>query len=327
VAIWDAQPTTASTVITRSTSSHRLVLLYRRSAFQREIPTAMSVQQNTFIDPLGKVDRARSDFVRQLVQCPGAAFWGFAPYREPPLRLLVQFWDDLARLPHDVKQCIDSWQPLRKLGFDIQLFDENAARHFIRTHLGLRFENAFNKCYHPSMKSDYFRYSYIFAKGGFYIDADDVYHGTDVEHLFGDGRLKLQPFCYDISTARMVARSEFAVPGADQLSWIFYFNTTPLIAGRHHPIVERALLNSTMSLEQAATNELPEVQASTGPGNLTRSVFEVITESRSSESFLVVHDWEKTSTSKWPLSYRNDRRNWRLSNQQEYKAPPSSEMP
>ena len=89
---------------------------------------------------------------------------------------------------------MDSWKELEQSGFEIQVFDESAAREFIRTHLGSRYESAFEKCYHPSMKSDYFRYSYIFVEGGFYIDADDVYHGTTIDHLFSDGRLKLQPF-------------------------------------------------------------------------------------------------------------------------------------
>jgi hypothetical protein len=170
------------------------------------------------------------------------------------------------------------------------------------------------------MKSDYFRYSYIFVEGGFYIDADDVYHGTKIDNLFADGRLKLQPFCYDVATAQMVAPSVFTIPGANKLGWIFYLNTTPLIAQRHHPMVERALLNSTLSLEQDSLSELPEVQATTGPGNLTRSVLDVLTESECAEALFVVRDWEMTSTSRWPLSYRNDKRNWRLSNQQEYQA-------
>jgi len=171
------------------------------------------------------------------------------------------------------------------------------------------------------MKSDYFRYSYIFVEGGFYIDADDVYNGTTIDHLFTDGRLKLQPFCYDIATAQMVPPSVFVNPGANELSWIFYFNTTPLIAVRNHPIIERALLNATAALEEELKGELPEVQATTGPGNLTRSVYEIVAnESCPEEALLVVHDWEKTSTSKWPLSYRSDKRNWRLSNQQTYRA-------
>lgn len=273
-------------------------------------------------DPLSKDERNRSNFVRELVQRASEPHLRCAAHLAtvPPNRI-VQFWNDLGRLPQDVRECMESWKELEKSGFEIQIFDESAAREFIRTHLGSRYENAFEKCYHPSMKSDYFRYSYIFVEGGFYIDADDVYHGTEIDHLFLDDRLKLQPFCYDISTDQMVPPSKFVNLEENKLSWIFYFNTTPLIAVRNHPIVERALLNATTSLEQEFTGELPEVQASTGPGNLTRSVFEILSEKGCPEDeLLVVHDWERISTSKWPLSYRSDKRNWRLSNQQVYRS-------
>jgi hypothetical protein len=272
-------------------------------------------------DPLEANHRYRSNFVRKLVQRPNEPSRVPVGHVAPPRKRIVQFWDDLGRLPEDVRECMESWKKLEQFGFELQVFDESSAREFIRIHLGSRYEKAFDKCYHPSMKSDYFRYSYIFVEGGFYVDADDLYHGTTIDHLFTDGRLKLQPFCYDIAAAQMVPPSVFVKPGANQLSWIFYFNTTPLIAGRNHPIVERALLNATISLEQESEGGLPEVQATTGPGNLTRSVFEVVTnESRPEEVLLVLHDWEKNSTSKWPLSYRSDKRNWRLSNQEAYRA-------
>jgi Glycosyltransferase sugar-binding region containing DXD motif len=272
-------------------------------------------------DPLEKNHRDRSNFVRELVQRPNELARTPAGLLPPPPRRIVQFWDDLGRLPEDVRECMESWQMLERHGFELHVFDESSAREFIRIHLGSRYAEAFDKCYHPSMKSDYFRYSYIFVEGGFYVDADDVYHGTRIDHLFTDGRLKLQPFCYDVATAQMVPPSVFVTPGVSQLSWIFYFNTTPLIAVRNHPIVERALLNATTSLEQEPEGTLPEVQATTGPGNLTRSVFEVLTNDPPQEKvLLVVHDWEKTSTSRWPLSYRNDKRNWRLSNQRAYRA-------
>ena len=281
----------------------------------------MNVHESCEEDPLDSLDRDRSNFVRELVQRPNELAPAPAGHLAPPPRRIVQFWDDLGRLPHDVLECMESWKKLERSGFELQIFDDSSAREFIRIHLGSRYEKAFDKCYHPSMKSDYFRYSYIFVEGGFYVDADDVYHGTTIDHLFRDGRLKLQPFCYDIATAQMVPPSVFGHPGANQLSWIFYFNTTPLIAVRNHPIVARALLNATKSLEQESKGGLPEVQATTGPGNLTRSVFEVIANEGSSEgALLVVHDWERTSTSKWPLSYRSDKRNWRLSNQQAYRA-------
>lgn len=276
--------------------------------------------EHTEKDPLPSDERSRSNFVRNLVHRRGESAQVPIAQAAAPSKRIVQFWDDLDRLPDDVKECMQSWKELEKDGFEIQVFDESSARDFISRRLGLRYERAFNKCYHPSMKSDYFRYSYIFVEGGFYVDADDVYHGLSINHLFKDGRLKLQPFCYDITTAQMVSPAIFTKSGADQLSWIFYFNTTPLIAGRNHPIVERALLNATISLEQDLQGDLPEVQATTGPGNLTRSICEVLADQECSEDmFVILHDWDATSSSKWPLSYRNDCRNWRLSNRQQYR--------
>lgn len=286
---------------------------------------AAKANQAVEADPLTPGERARSDFVRDVVQRRDHPPLDLAMWPGPTPKRIVQFWDDLQRLPDDVKVCMDSWKQLERNGFELEVFDRISASAFIRNRLGGRYEDAFKACYHPSMMSDYFRYAYVLVEGGFYIDADDVYHGTPIEHLFVDGRLKLQPFCYDISTAQMVAPSIFTEPGVNQPGWIFYFNTTPLIAPRNHPVVERALLNATASLEAHIGSELPEVQATTGPGNLTRSVFEIINEGSSREAVMVAHDWELTSTSQWPLSYRNDSRNWRLSNQQAYSAYPLSD--
>ena len=281
----------------------------------------MNICESDDIDPLNKNERDRSNFVRELVQSQhNKSVKASATHIVAPPKRIVQFWDDLDRLPLDVMECMASWKILEQSGFELQVFDENSTREFIRVNLGLRYEKAFDKCYHPSMKSDYFRYSYIYIMGGFYIDADDVYHGEKIDNLFIDQRLKLQPFCYDIETAQMVSPSVFVKTEAINLNWIYYFNTTPMIAGPNHPIIERALRNATEALEQDLNGELPEVQATTGPGNLTKSIFEVISEGNCpDETIVVMHDWEKISTSKWPLSYRNDKRNWRLSNQQTYR--------
>ncbi|RYD85810.1 MAG: hypothetical protein EOP84_01220 [Verrucomicrobiaceae bacterium] len=272
-------------------------------------------------DPLRPAERARSNFVRDMVQRRDGSTPISTTWSTPAPKRIVQFWNDLRHLPEDVKACMDSWRRLEQFGFEVEVFDERSARAFIRNRLGDRYEKAFDKCYHPSMMSDYFRYSYVFVEGGFYIDADDVYHGTPIDDLFADGRLKLQPFCYDVATSQMVPPSIFTTPGANQTGWIFYFNTTPLIASHNHPIVKRALLNATASLEADLGPGLPEVQATTGPGNLTRSVFEVLNEGCSPNAMMVAHDWDLISASQWPLSYRNDSRNWRLSNQQAYRAP------
>jgi len=43
------------------------------------------------------------------------------------------------------------------------------------------------------MQSDYFRLCYILVEGGLYVDADDVYQGMDIDYLFTDSRLKINP--------------------------------------------------------------------------------------------------------------------------------------
>ena len=231
----------------------------------------------------------------------------------------MQFWDNLKQLPADVRECIQSWRKFETNGFEFLLFDDNGAREFIARELGPRYEEAYSKCYHPAMQSDYFRLCYVLIEGGCYLDADDVCHGSAIDHLFGDGRLRIQPLCYDSSTNRMIPASVFTKPGANASSWFFYFNNNPLLAARGHPIVKRALERATEALEQPLSGGLPEIQSTTGPGNLTKTIFDLEAEHGDIEDSLVVLcAWDEVATSRWPLSYRRDTRNWRLSNQREY---------
>ncbi|MGE0365833.1 MAG: glycosyltransferase family 32 protein [Phycisphaerales bacterium] len=245
-----------------------------------------------------------------------ATFSSYSP------RTIVQYWDNLERLPGDVGECIKSWRPLAAQGFDVRLFDDHGARAFIASRLGPRYENAYLKCYHPAMRSDYFRLCYILEEGGCYIDADDAHNGLAIDRLFDDGRLKIQPLCYDIETERMVPPAIFTEPGADAPTWIFYFNNNPLLAAPGHPIIERALADATETLEIAMSGELPEIQSTTGPGNLTRSIYALAQQNSTTlNSLLVLRNWEDVACSRWPLSYRSDSRNWRLSNCREYQPP------
>jgi len=254
------------------------------------------------------------------VQCSSSSAVASSVFAKKIPKRIVQFWDDLDRIPRDVGECIETWRKTEVQGIERLLFDKHHAREFIRRRLGPRHKQAYDKCYHPAMQSDYFRLCYILVEGGCYIDADDVYDGAQIKHLFGDGRLKIQPLCYDMATNMMVPPSLFTKPGANAASWIFYFNNNPLIAGRGHPLIDRALAQATLSLEKDDKNGLPEIQSTTGPGNLTKSIFDVETENGAIEhTLLVLRDWENIARNIWDLSYRNDPRNWRLSNCQCYQ--------
>lgn len=273
----------------------------------------------TTIEPNGDEHHARSVFAQQVVHRIEAIDTVPRYFASALRRTIVMFWDDPEQLPTDVSDCIASWQPLLTQGFELCMFDSTKARAFIANRLGSRYESAFRRCYHPAMQSDYFRLCYIYVEGGCYIDVDDVYTGCRIQHLFDDSRLKVQPLCYDKESGQMIPPNAFTKPGAEVASWIFYFNNNPLVAASGHPIIERALANATVTIEQSPVGELPEIQSTTGPGNLTRTIFEMAQRNPAILSTLrVLRDWEEVAKSRWPLGYRSDRRNWRLSNCQAY---------
>ena len=265
-------------------------------------------------NPTKNSRRARSSFVRGLVQRSSCSTVASSVFTRKLPKRIVQFWIDLDRLPGDVDECIETWRKTEEQGVERLLFDMHQAREFISRRLGSRHKRAYDKCYHPAMQSDYFRLCYIFVEGGCYIDVDDVYDGAQILHLFSDGRLKIQLLYYDMATNMMVPPSLFTKPGANAKSGIFYFNNNPLIASSGHPLIERALAQATLSLEKDVTNSLPEIQSTTGPGNLAKSIFDAVTESSEFEhTLLVLCKWENIAKNIWDLSYRNDPRNRRLS--------------
>ena len=157
-------------------------------------------------------------------------------------------------------------------GIRHRLFDERSAKNFISSTLGARHERAFSSCYHPAMQADYFRLCYLFVEGGLYVDADDVCVAPDIECLLRGSGLKIQPLCYDINSGTMVDASVFLHLGAYSPDWIFYFNNNPLVANRQHPVIERALGRATAALMASSEDGLPEIQGTTGPGNLSREI-------------------------------------------------------
>jgi len=77
-----------------------------------------------------------------------------------------------------------------------------------------------------------------------------------------------------------------------------------------------------VSLGEGEVEKFPEIQSATGPGNISRSIFELgMNSGLDLESHIaVLGNWESLAVSKWPLSYRNDARNWRLSNQTRFNS-------
>lgn len=230
-------------------------------------------------------------------------------------RVLVQYWHDLKHIPDDVQECLNSWESLRNHGFRRLIFDDERARSFISKHFSAEHVEAFDLCYHPAMRCDYFRLCYILRCGGFYVDADEVYQGTGCEAFFSDNKLKIQPLCYDTATDAMVTPEIFLKDTTLPSSRIFYVNNNPIIGPAGHELIRLAIERSTRILLQGS--ERPEIQSTTGPGNLSASLINhaIRTKVACREwDFLILPNWEYTSVCWWSLNYRNDERNWRLLN-------------
>lgn len=266
-------------------------------------------------------DQRRSEIVHDIVQNNGKLFKHHSNSNDSIPKIIVQYWDDPNSIPNDVHQCLKTWDQLSEIGCKRLLFNDQSARNFISKVLSQRHLEAYDRCYHPAMKSDYFRLCFILAYGGCYVDADDSYCGTNLQYLFSDKRLKLQPLCYDISTDEMLAPDRFTQPGEYSHHWIFYLNNNPIVAPPGDPVIRYALRRATQILLKSNYNNLPDIQSTTGPGNLTASLVAQVASNNSykaESNFLVLSDWKTHARTVWSLSYRDDKRNWRLSNRQNY---------
>jgi hypothetical protein len=257
-------------------------------------------------------DRLRSRYVRALTQ-DGAS--GSPPLGRVQIpKVLIQFWHEATAVPADVRECLETWEPLLTRGFTRLLFNDDTARDFIRSNLGDPHVTAFDQCRHPAMRCDYFRLCYIWKRGGFYVDADEVYQGGDCELLYRDNRLKLQPLCYDTRTDTMVRADVFIGRRIYSPAWIFYVNNNPLIAPVSHPVIHAALARATHLLRSEVDARL-DIQSTTGPGNLTASLVRHCVATRvggGARDISLLSNWDSISACRWPLSYRGDERNWRL---------------
>ncbi len=197
-------------------------------------------------------DRLRSNYVRELLW--EAAHDTPSPPANGIPTTIMQFWDNASAIPADVSECLESWRSAAAAaGLTYILFDDASAERCIASSLGSAFADAFTRCPHPAMRSDYFRLCYIFRYGGLYVDADDVYKGVELRSCFDDGRLKVQPLCYDVLSDGMVPAEVFREPQESASSWIFYVNNNPLVAPPFHPIVRLALAAPQLSSSETAT--------------------------------------------------------------------------
>ena len=262
-------------------------------------------------------DDLRSAFIRQLtlrqlLRNRATSKWDGADLTERIPRTLVRFWHDPNDVPLDVRSCLDSWGSLRAEGFTFRMFNDESAGAYIAEQYGSRQLAAFGRCRHPAMRCDYLRLCFVLAEGGLYVDADDVLLSDGWKEIFSNHTLKVQALAYDISAGGMVPPSELRRADLPTSDRIFYVNNNPIAAPAGHPVLRRALARATNKL--LGGEPTPEIQSTTGPGNLTAALAGHARELQVRDApsdFELLLDWERTAEPRWGLEYRNDARNWR----------------
>lgn len=258
----------------------------------------------------------RSLFVRELILQQTAGEVECSPETDgtsPEIpRHLVRYWHDPSDLPDDVRECLDSWSRLADHGFSFHLFDDESAAVYIAANYGDLESRAFGRCDHPAMRCDYLRLCFVLAEGGLYVDADDVLLGDEWKSLFRDGRLKVQPLCYDIDAGAMATADDIWRTDLPPGTRVFYVNNDPIAAPANHPVIRRALEAATLKLLDE--NRFREIQSTTGPGNLTAALAahaRYLQRRGMASDFEILRNWDSIAEMKWNLCYRNDARNWR----------------
>lgn len=261
-------------------------------------------------------EKLRSAFIREItlrqLDLSEAASASEVTMSECIPKKLIRYWHDPDDLPDDVRACLDSWDRLVDEGFELQTFSDASATAYIAKRYGAREYKAFSRCRHPAMRCDYLRMCFVLAEGGFYVDADDVLRGDGWRHIFRDGRLKVQPLCYDIRARGMLPAADIWRVDLPTEGRIFYVNNDPIAAPPGHPVLHLALTRATEKLLGDERN--PEIQSTTGPGNFTAALaahaWNLMIASAPFD-FELLRDWDAIAETRWELSYRGDARNWR----------------
>lgn len=230
-------------------------------------------------------------------------------------RHVVQFWDD-KRIPLDVLACIETWQSVE--GFEYRRFDDDGARKFIAAEFGDEIAEAYSLCGHPAMKSDVFRFAYLFRNGGVYVDADNAYSGNGLADLIRKcGALNVQPLCRD-QTPPGCNISPWKAP-AEHLATgrlLFSLTTDPILAAPGHPALLKALQRATRLLLEAKRNgqTCNKVSWTTGPDNLTIAIYDALLDAiAAGRDFDVqlISNWSEIGPRKSFLEYRGTAKDWR----------------
>jgi tetratricopeptide (TPR) repeat protein len=168
----------------------------------------------------------------------------------PIPRRIVQYWNE-ADVPVDVLSLMQTWRDAHP-DHEFLLFNADSAQNFLCEHYAENVVSAYRFAREPAQKADLFRLAFLFAKGGFYADADDRC-------------LKSLSSIVPTYANLFVYQEDFGTLGNNLIG-----------AVPQHPVIGCAL---DLAVEAVDRGDRDILWLSTGPGLLTRAFAQILANS------------------------------------------------
>ena len=211
---------------------------------------------------------------------------------------IMQYWDK--PVPPDEVVSLMQRCKAANPGYVHDLFDDASAQDFLATQYGTVVVDLYRACFHVAAKADFFRLAYLYKRGGFYIDADEVCD---------------QPLdsCFRTGGVEQIYTFSRGLPSC--------VNNWFIGAASGTRIIERTFENCMENLS-SVTRHGPKtnVWVLTGPGVLTFSILDLFCEpaehlgGRAFGTTVLLEESEyRRFFDAPPMQYKNDKDgNWRM---------------
>jgi hypothetical protein len=295
------------------------MMIFSRALREGEIDV-LDIDEETFDSIMHYIDANEPRICGNIICNEGAppSESDFLPEWDRRFKI-EQFWDR-PDPPADVKSLIESWRRVVPEGCHL-LFDDERALRFIKENYPPLYAEAYEWCFHPAMKSDYFRYAYLYKEGGAHMDADNEPSGLwpnfdlSKEILYVHYFIKYFNENGDLIhvSAEDYKSNKYYYDNIKGL--MIYFANDPIIVSRNSRVIKMALDIATRHIIRNKINERKRcaIHYVTGPGNFTKATILYVFENHMKQiktNMKFIGDWYRIPES---ISYRSTPLDWRNS--------------
>jgi hypothetical protein len=198
---------------------------------------------------------------------------------------VVQFWD--AAPPPDVLAAMELWRDVA--GDRYARFDQGTGREVVAAADIPGLVTAYDRAWHPAMKSDIFRLAWLFLHGGLYIDAD------------------MRP-------AR--ALDAFLPTASRQLHLTFYahmpggrLQNSVMLAAPGHPLLRAAI---DRCIRNVLHDDVRVPAQATGPAVLTNCLVDLLEAGPVPATMMAYADCQRRLATDFRPSYKTSEKSWQV---------------